>query len=98
VQATGFIDLDDLQACKKHSMMRAYAQSKLANVLFTYALAQCLAGTGVIVNCFHPGNGRDKYLESTTTRFSEAVRGYACETFRDYSGRRSTNSIFDVAV
>jgi NAD(P)-dependent dehydrogenase (short-subunit alcohol dehydrogenase family) len=54
-QATGFIDLDDLQANKKYHMMRAYAQSKLANVLFTYALAQRLEGTGITVNCLHPG-------------------------------------------
>jgi NAD(P)-dependent dehydrogenase (short-subunit alcohol dehydrogenase family) len=51
----GFIDLDDLQANKQYRLMRAYAQSKLANVLFTYALAQRLEGTGVTVNCLHPG-------------------------------------------
>jgi NAD(P)-dependent dehydrogenase (short-subunit alcohol dehydrogenase family) len=54
-QIVGFIDLDDLQASKKYHMMRAYAQSKLANVLFTYALAQHLAGTAVTANCLHPG-------------------------------------------
>jgi len=54
-QAEGFIDLDDLQANKKYHIMRAYGQSKLANVLFTYALAQRLEGTGVTVNCLHPG-------------------------------------------
>lgn len=33
----------------------AYMQSKLANVLFTKALAKRLCGTGVTVNCSHPG-------------------------------------------
>lgn len=33
----------------------AYAQSKLANVLHTLALARRLAGSGVTVNCLHPG-------------------------------------------
>jgi NAD(P)-dependent dehydrogenase (short-subunit alcohol dehydrogenase family) len=33
----------------------AYAQSKLANVLHTFALARRLAGTGISVNCLHPG-------------------------------------------
>ena len=49
-QAQGFIDLDDLQAVKKYRVMRAYAQSKLANVLFTYALGHRLRGSGVTVN------------------------------------------------
>lgn len=33
----------------------AYAQSKLANVMHTFALARRLAGTGISVNCLHPG-------------------------------------------
>ena len=33
----------------------AYSRSKLANILFTRALARRLAGTGVTANCLHPG-------------------------------------------
>lgn len=33
----------------------AYAQSKLANVLHTFALARRLATTGITANCLHPG-------------------------------------------
>ena len=33
----------------------AYAQSKLANVLHTFALARRLSGTAITVNCLHPG-------------------------------------------
>jgi NAD(P)-dependent dehydrogenase (short-subunit alcohol dehydrogenase family) len=38
-----------------YAIMKAYARSKLANVLFTRELAQRLAGKGVAVNCLHPG-------------------------------------------
>lgn len=46
---------EDLQGEKKYSGYHAYGQSKLANVLFTYQLAKQLEGTGVTVNCLHPG-------------------------------------------
>jgi NAD(P)-dependent dehydrogenase (short-subunit alcohol dehydrogenase family) len=40
----------------------AYAQSKLANVLHTFALARRLAGRGIAVNCLHPGVVRSGLL------------------------------------
>ena len=49
------VNFDDLQGEKKYSMYAVYSQSKLANVLFTYELARRLDGTGVTVNCLHPG-------------------------------------------
>ena len=51
----GYIKMDDLQAKKRYRPMRAYGQSKLALVLFTYELARRLHGTGVTANCLHPG-------------------------------------------
>jgi NAD(P)-dependent dehydrogenase (short-subunit alcohol dehydrogenase family) len=45
----------DLQSRKRYGPMRAYGQAKFAVVLFTYALARRLAGTGVTANCLHPG-------------------------------------------
>src|SRR5467141_2955036 len=51
----GYIKLDDLQAEHHYRSMRAYRQSKLAVVLFTYELARRLQGTGVTANCLHPG-------------------------------------------
>jgi NAD(P)-dependent dehydrogenase (short-subunit alcohol dehydrogenase family) len=38
-----------------YRIMRAYARSKLANVLFTAELSRRLADTGVTANCLHPG-------------------------------------------
>jgi NAD(P)-dependent dehydrogenase (short-subunit alcohol dehydrogenase family) len=49
------INFDDLQGEKHYSMLGAYGQSKLANILFTYELARRLEGTGVTANCLHPG-------------------------------------------
>jgi NAD(P)-dependent dehydrogenase (short-subunit alcohol dehydrogenase family) len=51
----GYIKMDDLQAKKHYRPMRAYGQSKLSLVLFTYELARKLEGTGVTANCLHPG-------------------------------------------
>jgi NAD(P)-dependent dehydrogenase (short-subunit alcohol dehydrogenase family) len=49
------LDFDDLQSERSYNGWRVYGQSKLANVLFTYALARRLEGTGVTVNAVHPG-------------------------------------------
>lgn len=49
------IEFDDLQGERRYSGFRAYGQSKLANVLFTYELARRLQGSGVTANALHPG-------------------------------------------
>jgi NAD(P)-dependent dehydrogenase (short-subunit alcohol dehydrogenase family) len=53
----GVIDFDDLQAARGYDRERAYAQSKLANLLFTYELDRRLraAGTDAIAVACHPG-------------------------------------------
>ncbi|WP_441292621.1 SDR family oxidoreductase [Sorangium sp. KYC3313] len=52
----GRMDWEDLQfERRKYGTTAAYSQSKLANVLFTKALARRLEGTGVTVNAVHPG-------------------------------------------
>jgi len=53
--AKGKINFDDLQGEKDFDGQRANHQSKLADVLFTYELARRLEGTGVTINCLHPG-------------------------------------------
>ena len=52
------LDLDDLQLEHHFSGLRAYANGKLANILFTRELARQLAGRGVTANCLHPGSVR----------------------------------------
>jgi retinol dehydrogenase-12 len=65
--AAARLDLDDLQLEHGWTGWRAYAASKLANILFTRELARRLAGRAVTANCAHPGLVR--------TRFGREVRG-----------------------
>jgi retinol dehydrogenase 14 len=60
-QAMGRIDFDDLQGERSYSGARAYNQSKLANVLFTYELAKRLQASDVTANALHPGVVRTSF-------------------------------------
>jgi retinol dehydrogenase-14 len=60
-QSMGRIDFDDLQGARKYSGQRAYNQSKLANVMFTFELGRRLEGTGVTANVLHPGVTRTAF-------------------------------------
>lgn len=63
----GRIHFDDLQGERRYSGWRAYCQSKLANILFTYELAERLKDTQVTANVLHPG--------FVATRFGHNNRG-----------------------
>ena len=62
------LDFDDLQTARGYNAWKAYQRSKLANILFTRALARRLAGSGVTANCLHPGFVR--------TSFGDNNRGF----------------------
>jgi NAD(P)-dependent dehydrogenase (short-subunit alcohol dehydrogenase family) len=49
------MDFNDLQGERSYSGGRAYNQSKLANLLFTYELARRLENTSVTATALHPG-------------------------------------------
>lgn len=51
----GKINFDDIQLTHGYNIMKAYGQSKLANMLFTRELAQRLEGSTVTANAVHPG-------------------------------------------
>ena len=53
------IDFDDVMLENNYSDGRAYAQSKLAQIMETIDLAEELAGTGVAVNAVHPATMMD---------------------------------------
>src|ERR1700731_954175 len=58
------LDFDDLMLTKAYSGTRAYAQSKLGQIMFTIDLAEELRGSGVIVNSLHPAT----YMNTTMVR------------------------------
>jgi NAD(P)-dependent dehydrogenase (short-subunit alcohol dehydrogenase family) len=58
------LDFDDVMLTKGYTGTRAYAQSKLAQIMFTIDLAAELAGSGVTVNSLHPAT----YMDTTMVR------------------------------
>jgi NAD(P)-dependent dehydrogenase (short-subunit alcohol dehydrogenase family) len=58
------IDFDDVMLERSYSGVQAYCQSKLAQVMFTFDLAEKLAGTGVTATCLHPAT----YMDTTMVR------------------------------
>src|ERR1700690_386777 len=60
-ETMGELNFGDLMGEKRYGGLRAYGVSKRANIIFTYELAQRLAGTGVTANCVHPGGVRTNF-------------------------------------
>lgn len=69
----GRIEFDDLQAERGYAGMRAYAQSKLANILFTRELARRLSGSGVAAYSVHPGTVRTGFAREDASRLFRLV-------------------------
>jgi len=68
------IDFDDVMLERNYSGVRAYCQSKLAQILFTFDLAEELAGTGVTATCLHPATYMPtKIVASPTSTLDEGV-------------------------
>jgi NAD(P)-dependent dehydrogenase (short-subunit alcohol dehydrogenase family) len=62
----GSMDFARFRDPKRYHFYRAYAQSKLANVLFTHELAERLQGSAISVNCVHPGVVRTRIGNKNT--------------------------------
>jgi NAD(P)-dependent dehydrogenase (short-subunit alcohol dehydrogenase family) len=63
----------DLEGRRRYRGFRAYAQSKLANILFTYELAKRLRGTAVTANCLHPGVVATNFLANNGLFYRRVV-------------------------
>ena len=62
----GNIDFDDLQSKKRYRGFPVYGMTKLANIMFTYELAERLQGTGVTATCMHPGAVNTRFGTNNT--------------------------------
>jgi NAD(P)-dependent dehydrogenase (short-subunit alcohol dehydrogenase family) len=60
------IDFDDVMLTRGYDGMRAFCQSKLAQIMFTLDLAEELNGAGITVNALHPAT----YMDTTMVRLS----------------------------
>jgi NAD(P)-dependent dehydrogenase (short-subunit alcohol dehydrogenase family) len=70
------IDFGDLQSERRYRAFPVYGMTKLANILFTYELAERLEATGVVANCLHPG--------SVNTNFANNNRSFGTLLFRAF--------------
>jgi NAD(P)-dependent dehydrogenase (short-subunit alcohol dehydrogenase family) len=70
------IDFEDLQSERRYRAFKVYGMTKLANILFTYELAERLEGTGVVANCLHPGG--------VNTNFGNNNRSFGTLIFRAF--------------
>ena len=71
----GNIHFDDINLTKGYNVVKAYSQSKLANVLFTRELAARLADKGITVNCCHPGAVATNIGIDRDTGFGKTITG-----------------------
>lgn len=93
------IDFADVMIARNYDGARAYAQSKLAQIMFTFDLADELRGAGVTVNCLHPATYMNTTMVreagvspvSTVEEGAEAILGLAISP--DLEGR--TGAYFD---
>jgi len=67
------IEFDNVMLEDRYDGFRAYRQSKLAQVMFAFDLAEELEGTGITVNSLHPATLMNTKMVLGTDYFSEAM-------------------------
>lgn len=71
----GKIHFEDINLTKGYNVVKAYGQSKLANVLFTRELARRMKPRGITVNCCHPGAVATQMGVDRKTGFGKTIVG-----------------------
>lgn len=84
------LNLNDLENRRAFSGFKAYSQSKLANVLFTYELARRMQGRGVTVNALHPGFVATNFGVSNGGFFRPLFRLLQLAAIKPVEGARTT--------
>ncbi len=94
------LDFDDLQSEHDYSPQRAYAQAKLATILFTYELASRFDGSGVTVNCVEPRRTARRGARSLVhVAAAPDLETVSAECFSPSGGEKRTSSeTYDPAV
>jgi retinol dehydrogenase-14 len=77
----GTMDFDDIGFARRYQILRAYARSKLANVLFASEQARRLAGTGVTSNSLHPGRVATNIWSNAPAWTKPLIRFWLSRTF-----------------
>ena len=82
--STTKINFDDINGNKKFSagFLGAFGASKMMNIMFTYALARRLEGTGVTASVFHPG-----LVKSDLTKDMPKLLYYIFKTISSVPGK-----------
>src|SRR5215207_7759028 len=70
------LDFSNLMLERGYDAMKAYSQSKLAQVMFTFELTEHLRDTGVTVNALHPASLMD-------TKMVQSTFGYTMSTVEE---------------
>lgn len=80
------LDFESFTKNKRYFIMKAYGQSKLANIMFTYSLVDKLADTNIKINCLNPGKvktdigGKAKsWLHKIAWRLNSRAKGITIE-------------------
>jgi NAD(P)-dependent dehydrogenase (short-subunit alcohol dehydrogenase family) len=69
------LNWDDLQMVENFVPMPAYCNAKLANVLFTRALAERLADEGIVAHAMHPGAVDTNFITHADEGTQKYMRG-----------------------
>jgi NAD(P)-dependent dehydrogenase (short-subunit alcohol dehydrogenase family) len=73
-QTAGHIHFDDLMGEKKFAGFRAYAQAKLANIIFSYELDRRWGEHGITANAVHPGAVATNFGEEAKPVFRSLIK------------------------